>query len=137
MSAALAGIAVGIALVFDAITDPLAGSISDRFKSRFGRRHPFIYASVVPLAVGFYLLFAPPEGLGQWGLFAWLLGFAVMTRASMTLFHVPHLSLGAELSEDYTERTTVVGFRYFFSTCLLYTSPSPRDQRGARMPSCA
>ena len=116
LSAALAGFAVGIALVFDAITDPLAGSISDRFKSRFGRRHPFIYASVVPLAVGFYLLFAPPEGLGQWGLFAWLLGFAVMTRASMTLFHVPHLSLGAELSEDYTERTTVVGFRYFFST---------------------
>ena len=116
LSAALAGFAVGIALVFDAVTDPLAGSISDRFKSRLGRRHPFIYASVVPLAVGFYLLFAPPEGLGQWGLFAWLLGFAVMTRASMTLFHVPHLSLGAELSDDYEERTTVVGFRYFFST---------------------
>ena len=115
LSAGLAGLAVGIALVFDAITDPLAGSISDRFKSRYGRRHPFIYASILPLSIGFYLLFAPPDGLSQWGLFAWLVGFAVFTRASMTLFHVPHLSLGAELSDDYAERTSVVGFRYFFS----------------------
>ncbi len=119
LSPSLTGIAVGIALVFDAITDPLAGSISDRFRSRYGRRHPFMYVSVVPLAAGFYCLFAPPvvlsESASQWGLFAWLLGFAILTRASMTLFHVPHLSLGAELTSDYTERTTVVGVRYFFN----------------------
>jgi len=54
LGASYAGLAVGIALVFDAITDPLAGSISDRFKSRFGRRHPFIYASIIPLALAFY-----------------------------------------------------------------------------------
>ena len=116
LGASYAGLAVGIALVFDAVTDPLAGSISDRFKSRFGRRHPFIYASIVPLTVAFYLLFSPPPELSQAQLFIWLLVFAVLTRASMTLFHVPHLSLGAELSDDYSERTTVVGFRYFFST---------------------
>ena len=116
LGASYAGLAVGIALLFDAITDPLAGSVSDRYKSRLGRRHPFIYASIVPLAVAFYLLFSPPEGLSQVQLFLWLTGFAVLTRASMTLFHVPHLSLGAELSDDYAERTTVVGFRYFFST---------------------
>jgi len=116
LGASYAGLAVGIALVFDAVTDPLAGSVSDRFSSRFGRRHPFIYASIVPLAVAFYLLFAPPEGLSQPQLFCWLVVFAVLTRASMTLFHVPHLSLGAELTDDYAERTIVVGFRYFFST---------------------
>lgn len=116
LGASYAGLAVGIALVFDAITDPLAGSISDRFKSRFGRRHPFIYASIIPLALAFYFLFAPPAGLSQPQLFMWLLVFALLTRASMTLFHVPHLSLGAELSDDYAERTTVVGIRYFFST---------------------
>jgi len=116
LGASYAGIAVGVALVFDAVSDPLAGSVSDRFKSRFGRRHPFIYASIVPLAIAFYLLFSPPAGLSQLQLFSWLLVFAVLTRASMTLFHVPHLSLGAELSDDYSERTTVVGFRYFFST---------------------
>ncbi len=116
LGASYAGLAVGIALIFDAITDPLAGSISDRFKSRFGRRHPFIYASIIPLATAFYLLFSPPAELSQPQLFFWLLVFAVLTRASMTLFHVPHLSLGAELSDDYNERTTVVGFRFFFST---------------------
>lgn len=116
LSATWTGLAVGIALVVDAITDPLAGSISDRFRSRFGRRHPFMYASIIPLATGFYFLFAPPAGLSDPQLFGWLLIFAILTRAAMTLFHVPHLSLGAELTRDYTERTTVVGVRYFFNT---------------------
>jgi len=116
LPATMTGIAVAIALVFDAITDPLAGSISDRFRSRYGRRHPFMYASAIPLGVGFYFLFAPPGDLSQWPLFCWLVGFAIFTRASMTLFHVPHLSLGAELTSDYAERTAVVGVRYFFST---------------------
>ncbi|MEE8556987.1 MAG: MFS transporter, partial [Myxococcota bacterium] len=110
----LAGFAVLIALCFDAVTDPLAGSISDRFRSRWGRRHPFMYASAVPLAVTFYLLFTPPGGLGQWGLCAWLSVFAVLVRGSMTLYHVPHLALGAELSDDYHERTGIVGYRTIF-----------------------
>ena len=113
----LAGLALGIALVFDAVTDPVAGSISDNLVSRLGRRHPFMYASAAPLAVAFFLLFFPPASLlGQWGLFAWLTGTVVMVRAAMTLYHVPHIALGAELSDDYEERTTVVSFRTFFST---------------------
>lgn len=113
----LAGLAVGIALVFDALTDPVAGSVSDNFDSRLGRRHPFIYASAVPLAVAFFLMFLPPVSvLGQWGLFAWLTVTVVLTRAAMTLFHVPHIALGAELTDDYEERTIVVSYRYFFST---------------------
>jgi Na+/melibiose symporter-like transporter len=117
LSGTLAGLALGIALVFDAMTDPIAGSISDNLTSRMGRRHPFIYAAALPLAVAFFLMFFPPvELLGQWGLFAWLTVTVVLTRAAMTLFHVPHIALGAELSDDYEERTTVVSFRYFFST---------------------
>ena len=112
----MSGLAVGIALVFDAITDPLAGSLSDRTRTSLGRRHPYMYASIIPLAIGFYLLFTPPTGLSQWQLFGWMLCFAVLTRAGMTLFHVPHLSLGAELTDDFAERTSVVSARQIFST---------------------
>jgi len=116
LSGTYAGLAVGIALMFDAITDPLAGSLSDNWRSKLGRRHPFMYAAALPLAITFYMLFNPPADLGQFGLFLWLLTFAVLTRAAMTLYHVPHIALGAELTEDFEERTTVVAFRQFFST---------------------
>ena len=116
LSGTLAGLAVGIALVFDAVTDPMAGSISDNWRSKLGRRHPFMFLAALPLAVAFFLLFNPPEDLGQAGLFAWLLIFAILTRGAMTLYHVPHIALGAELTEDFEERTTVVAFRQFFST---------------------
>ena len=115
LSGALTGQAIMIALLFDAVTDPLAGVLSDRFESRWGRRHPFMYASALPMSAAFYLVFAPPAGLGQMGLFLWLSTFAVLCRLSMTLFHVPHLALGAELSTDYEERTRIVVFRTVFS----------------------
>jgi GPH family glycoside/pentoside/hexuronide:cation symporter len=109
-----AGLALFVATLFDAVTDPMAGSLSDRLRHRWGRRHPFMYASALPLGLSFALLFQPPEGLGQSGLFLWLTAFAVLVRGSMTLYHVPHMALGAELSEDYGERTTIVAFRTGF-----------------------
>jgi Na+/melibiose symporter-like transporter len=114
MSGSLAGLAIFVALLFDAVSDPVAGSVSDNWSSRWGRRHPFMYASALPLALGFYLLFAPPEGLGGIALFAWLTLFLVITRGAMTLYHVPHLALGAELSDDYEERTSIVAWRTVF-----------------------
>ncbi|MBX3026811.1 MFS transporter [bacterium] len=111
---ALAGLALGLATVSDAITDPLLGSISDSFRHRWGRRHLFMYAAVLPLAVSFTLLFMPPAGLGPWGLFAWLLGGTMAVRGAMTLYGVPHMALGAELSTDYAERTAIVAYRNVF-----------------------
>ena len=108
------GFAVGIALAFDAISDPLVGSLSDNWRSKLGRRHPFLYWSILPLGLAFYGLFSPPE-LSEFSLFLWLTTFAVLTRVAMTLYHVPHVALGAELSEDFNERTEVVAYRYFFS----------------------
>lgn len=113
LSGSLCGLALGIALIFDAVTDPLAGSLSDNWRSRWGRRHPFMVASAVPLAFAFAGLFAPPAVDG-WGLFAWLLTFAVLTRAAMTLYHVPHMALGAEMTSDFEERTSIVAFRMGF-----------------------
>jgi GPH family glycoside/pentoside/hexuronide:cation symporter len=114
LSGSLAGTAILVALIFDAVTDPLAGSLSDNSKSSKGRRHPFMYAAAAPLGIGFVILFNPPASFGQTGLFLWLTGFAILVRGAMTLYHVPHLALGAELSDDYSERTRVVAFRVFF-----------------------
>ena len=135
----LAGAALFIALMFDAVSDPLAGSLSDNFKSKLGRRHPFMYASALPLGLAFFGLFAPPTGLGDWGLFAWLAVFAVLTRMAMTLYHVPHLALGAEMTENFNERTRVVAFRQFFSAlgvlAAWYVGPGWffADDRGGRV----
>jgi Na+/melibiose symporter-like transporter len=74
-----------------------------------------MYASVLPLAVSFALLFRPPAGLGEVGLFVWLLVFTVLVRLSVTTFQVPHMALGAELSTDYRERTSIVAYRNFLA----------------------
>jgi Na+/melibiose symporter-like transporter len=114
LSGVLAGVALGLATIADAIADPLMGSISDSFRHRWGRRHLFMYAAVVPLAISFTLLFAPPAGLGTTGLFFWLLGCTMAVRGAMTLYGVPHMALGAELSSDYAERTAIVAYRNVF-----------------------
>jgi GPH family glycoside/pentoside/hexuronide:cation symporter len=104
---ALSGIAVAIAVGFDAITDPAVGSWSDGFRHKLGRRHLFMLASILPLAATYFLLFWPPQGLSELGLFAWLTVFAVLSRTALTFFHVPYLALGAEMSMDYQERTQI------------------------------
>lgn len=115
LSGTLCGLALLIALFFDAFSDPMAGYLSDNYRSvRWGRRHPFMFLSAVPLAITFYFAFSPIDGLGQTGLFIWLTVFAVLVRLSMTLYHVPHFALGAELSTDYHERTTLFSYSTFF-----------------------
>ncbi len=114
LSGSLAGMASLLALIIDAITDPMVGQLSDRYRSRWGRRHPFMLAGALPFGFAMYFLFAPPADLGEYGLFAWMLGFAIAVRLLLTLFFVPHLSLGAEMLRDYHERTTLISYRLFF-----------------------
>ncbi len=109
----LCGIALAISLVFDAVTDPLVGNLSDAWRSKLGRRHPFMYAAALPLGIGFFLLFNPMVS-GDGPLFFWLLTMTVLCRGAMTLYHVPHSALGAELSQDYHERTVLVAMRHTF-----------------------
>jgi len=114
LPARLCGLAVLIALLFDAASDPLIGAISDRWRSRWGRRHPFLFASALPLGLSFVAIYAPPQGLGQTGLFVWLTVCTVAMRQSLTLYFVPHLALGAELSTDYIERSRVMSYNALF-----------------------
>lgn len=115
VSATGTSIALAIALIFDAVTDPIAGSLSDKFRSRWGRRHPFILFAAFPLAIAFYFLFNPPAGLSELGNILWLITFAVLVRGSMTFYHVPHLALGAELADNYDQRSTLYAFNTFFA----------------------
>ena len=112
LPATRASFALMISLVIDAFADPLVGSLSDAFHSRLGRRHPFMYASALPLGVALVATFSPPAGLSHAGLFAWLLGCAVAARLAMSFFSVPWNALYAELSDDYVERSAVVMWRY-------------------------
>lgn len=111
----MSGLALGIALVFDAVTDPICGVLSDRTQTRWGRRHPYMLASALPLFFSFGALFMPPEGMSDWGYFLWLTTFAVLVRGALTLLHVPHLALGAEMARDYNQRSTIYAFGVVFS----------------------
>lgn len=106
----MAGLALSGALGLDGLTDPLVGSWSDRTRSRWGRRHPFMFAAPLPIALSFLAIFNPPAGLGHAGLFVWFAVSVVALRQTMTLFHTPHLALGAELSSDYTGRSAVMAW---------------------------
>ena len=109
------GLALAIALIFDAVTDPVAGSLSDKVRTRWGRRHPFILLSALPLGFAFFGLFNPPGSLSVLGTFAWLTCFAVLIRGCLTFYHVPHLALGAEMAQDYNQRSTLFAFSTLFS----------------------
>lgn len=108
----LAGLALGGGIVVDAVMDPLIGSLSDGWRSRFGRRVPFMVAALVPLVLTFNLMFALPSGLGQTALFLWLLLLSVCLRISLSIFHLPYQALGAELSDDYDERSSIAAWRW-------------------------
>jgi Na+/melibiose symporter-like transporter len=108
------GAAIFLALCVDAVTDPLVGALSDDTRSRWGRRHPWMYAAALPMAVCFFLLFNPPPGLGHAGLFAWLTTFAVGVRSAMTLYAIPSSAMLPELTDSYDERTALVSWRFLF-----------------------
>lgn len=114
LSPTLAGLAIGISLAFDAVIDPVIGSVSDHWRSRWGRRHPFIFVALVPTTVAFIMLFSPSV-TGDAALFAWLLFWVIVIRLAMSLYLIPYLALGAELSTEFSERVSLVGFRMFFS----------------------
>ena len=110
----LAGLVPTISIFADAISDPLIGSLSDRWRSkRWGRRHPFMFIAPAPIALSFWCVFNPPELAGA-ALFAWFLVWSILLRTFMTVYHVPHLAMGGELSDEYLERTTIMSYNNFF-----------------------
>ncbi|MEM7329203.1 MAG: MFS transporter [Pseudomonadota bacterium] len=132
--------AIWIALIIDAVSDPIVGYWSDNLRSGLGRRHPFMYAAAIPVAVAYFFVWNPPTGLEGGALFYWLLTLTVLVRVGYTLFEVPSLSLAAELSQDYDVRTMLMSYRYFFAWVggltvqlmlfLVFLEPSVGDPQG-------
>jgi MFS family permease len=112
LDASLAGLALMIAMIFDAVSDPLVGRWSDRLRHRSGRRHPFLYFSIVPVTLTYYLLWDVPE-LSQTGLFFYLLAMIITLRVCLTAHVVPFSALTPELAPDYGPlRGEIVGSVY-------------------------
>ena len=94
LDAYLVSIALAIALVIDAISDPIVGVWSDRVRTRWGRRHPFMYAAVVPFTASYFLILQEPPGTSDENTFFRLLILMVVMRISMTFYEVPRGALG-------------------------------------------
>jgi GPH family glycoside/pentoside/hexuronide:cation symporter len=111
--------------IINAITDPLIGHISDRTRSRFGRRRLWMLVSIVPTGLLFYMIFTQPAALFGTGLAVWMAVAIIGFYAAINLCFIPHLSLGAEISSDNHQRNRLFGFRhagYTFGQVLgLYT----------------
>lgn len=107
----LYGLSALFAQVFDAFSDPVLGTLSDNSRTRYGRRHPWMAASALPIGVGFLLLFAPPSDAPHWLVFVWITFVQTALRVLLSVFSIPHTTLGAELSTDYEERTRIASYR--------------------------
>jgi glycoside/pentoside/hexuronide:cation symporter, GPH family len=107
------GFAIMCALLLDAFIDPAIGFLSDRTRSRWGRRHPWMYAAAVPIALGWLLLWNPPAW-SPGATLLWVFATAVLVRTAVSAYEVPSQALSPELSADYDERTRIMAYRYLF-----------------------
>ncbi|MGH6780513.1 MAG: MFS transporter, partial [Sphingomonadaceae bacterium] len=107
------GLAILIALLVDAFIDPVVGHLSDQTHTRWGRRHPWLYLSAVPIALVWVLLWNPIDAAPSTQ-FWYLLGIAILVRGTVSCYEVPSIALVPEITRDYHERTVVVRYRYLF-----------------------
>ena len=100
--------------LYDVVTDPLMGIISDRTRSRWGRRRPFLFLGGIIAAAGFALAFNPPEFAGQTPLIAFMLAALLLTYTGYTVFNIPYLAMPAEMTGSYHVRTSLMAHRIAF-----------------------
>ena len=109
---AVMGVIFSISRIWDAVSDPIAGYLSDRTTFKFGRRRTWMLISFIPISLGFLAVFSPPESMQGQSLDLWMMIAILSFYSAITLLNVPHMALGAELSEDYHERTRLFGVRH-------------------------
>ena len=123
---ALAGIAILIGKTWDYVNDPLIGHISDRTRSRWGRRRPFLFFGAIPFALAFVMMWYIPPFTSNGALVAYYTLAYVVFDAAATFVYMPYFALTPELTEDYDERTSLTSYRMFFSifgSLLAFTIP--------------
>lgn len=108
------GFAIMVSLIADVALDPLIGHLSDNFRSKLGRRHPFMYAAALPAAAFFYFLWHAPHALTGMSLLLFAVAMMIAVRLSVAFYEIPSTSLAPELAPDYDSRTNLLAFRWFF-----------------------
>ena len=106
------GLIFGLSRIWDALTDPLVGYLSDKTQTGFGRRRTWILAGAIPFGLLYVMVFSVPESLGETGTVVWLALAIVGFYTAMTVVAVPHLSWGAELSSTEEGRSRLFGARH-------------------------
>ncbi len=142
---AVIGFLLLIARIWDAVTDPAAGWLSDRTNTSLGRRRPWLLGSALPLGASTVMLWSPPESLQGTALTLWVGAAILLFYTAYTAFRVPHIALGAELSRGYHDRTRVFGIMQAVESIgmlaaagTLYFLETAEDPRGfARVLSLA
>lgn len=114
MSGTVAGTATLIATLIDGVADPAIGLASDRLKTRWGRRLPFMMLSILPFAITFGVLFSMPASLSGGARFLYITVSLIVLRLSLSAFVLPLTAVGAEITDDYRERASIVAFRLTF-----------------------
>jgi len=115
LSPGTAGVMLSLAVIWDAVSDPLMGRISDQTRFASGKRRPYIWSGALFLAASFLLLFNPPDLTGETAKAAYLLMAYLLVNTGMTIIAVPHTALAGELSRDLDERTELFGWRFLFA----------------------
>ncbi|MDR0601064.1 MAG: MFS transporter [Treponema sp.] len=111
IAAAWAGAAVMTGKVWDAVSDPLMGYISDRTVTKWGRRRPYLLFGAVPMMLAMWFFFSAPQG-GPAALFIWAVTALIFLNTAATVINVPYSSLTPELTDDYHEKTSLNGYRF-------------------------
>ena len=114
LEAGLVGLVLLVALLLDALIDPLVGYWSDKTHSKWGKRHPWMYAAILPMAAAWVMLWHPPAVSDGW-LYGYLLLFAFLMRAAVSCYEIPALSVVPGLTSDYDERTSITRWRFIFA----------------------
>jgi len=115
LSPALAGLIPGLGKIWDAVSDPLMGYLSDHTKSRFGRRRIFFLIGIVPIAVTFTLIWVSVPFDSQFAVFIYYFFTYLLFYTTTTMVMVPYFALSAEITKDYRKRNRLMGFRMGFS----------------------
>lgn len=125
LSGWLLGVAIAVIILFDTVVDPWIGALSDRLEGRrLGRRHTLMFAAVLPFAIGIAMVFAPPAGMGQLQILAWLLGWGLLARCGISLWTVPAYALGGDLSVNTVERRLIAVMRNMGNQVIILTVPA-------------
>ncbi len=124
IEAALAGSIMFVSKLYDMALNPLVGSLSDRTRSRWGRRRPYILVGAALASIALVLMFNVPEFAGETATIAWMIAALMLLATGYTFFNVPYLSMPAEMTTSFHERTVLMSYRVFFVSIATIVSTS-------------